>query len=55
MKYVIEELLNLDKPRSKQISPRFANQYNNLKPIRVFITGPPAVGKTFWSKKFIYI
>jgi hypothetical protein len=31
MKYVIEELLNLDKPRSKQISPRFANQYNNLK------------------------
>ena len=31
MKYVIEELLNLDKPRSKQISLRFANQYNNLK------------------------
>jgi hypothetical protein len=25
------------------------NEHNNLKPIRVFVTGPPAVGKSYWA------
>mmetsp|Transcript_16040 Transcript_16040/g.27042 ORF Transcript_16040/g.27042 Transcript_16040/m.27042 type:complete len:425 (+) Transcript_16040:21-1295(+) len=35
---------------SKQLNVEF-NESRNLKPVKVFITGPPASGKTFYSEK----
>jgi len=29
------------------------NLYRDLKPVKIWITGPPAVGKTYFSRKLV--
>lgn len=37
----------------KKLNEEF-NLYRDLKPVRVWVTGPPAVGKTYFSKKLVH-